>query len=94
MIVAAERGGSPDDGVGVENATLAEFDLITDNSEWPDSNSAGDSRRRRNDCPAIDFAHRAFSTGTVAGGISVSKSTILHISVASAASSPLTVARP
>ena len=92
MIVPAERGGSRDHGVRFEDAAFAEFDIVADDREGPDSDSAADFRGFGNDCPGINVAHRAFSAGTLAGGISVSRSTILHISVASAASSPLTVA--
>jgi hypothetical protein len=63
MIVAAKRGRSLDHGVRFEHAALAKLNLVADDGERPDSNAAADSRRWRNDGPAINFAHRAFTGG-------------------------------
>src|ERR1700691_2275355 len=40
VVVASERGGSFNHGVGFDNASLPEFDLVTNDGERRDSNTA------------------------------------------------------
>ena len=95
MIVAAKRGWSLDHGVRIEHAAVAQLDFVAHDGEGPDSNVrcrfAPKAKRWRGD---RSRSSRLLGRFRRRGGISVSRSTILHISVASAASSPFTVACP
>src|SRR5215469_9022796 len=81
-----------------EHTAVPELDFLADDGVWPDANVGTQPGRGRNDSPRVNLSvnlfHRAFSAGAAMGTGSASMSTILHIRVASAASSPLTDARP
>src|SRR6202043_699959 len=99
--------GPLDERVRIENATVAQFDIVTDDGVGSDSHTAANPGARRNDRARVDFirsartrhgfVHRAFSTGSSRSTDtfgSASRSTIMHMSVASAARTPSTDARP
>ena len=81
MVLASQARGTVDDGVRFEHAAVAQLDLVAHYGVGPDADALSQPGARGNDRPRIDFAHG-------------SRSTILHMSVASAASSPSTVALP
>src|ERR1700733_6573719 len=99
VIVLAELRRTVHHGVRLKHAAVAELDIVAHHGARADADAGAEFRGGRNDRsgidgPGIDFVHCALPAGTEAGGISVSRSTILHMSVASAASSPFTVALP
>jgi hypothetical protein len=57
VVVAAERGGASHHSVRIEDAAIAQFDFVSHDGVWPDSNSTAQPRRGR-DCGAgIDLTH-------------------------------------
>src|ERR1700722_650730 len=91
-IVAAVLRWPADGGVWVKQATLAELHLVGHNRISPHLYSGSQLRAGRHDCLRMNFrpAHFAGSSALVPN----SRSTILHMSVASAANCPFTVALP
>lgn len=84
------------DCVRMENATFSELDVIAHHGICADLNTRGEFGAGGNDGVRMNL-RRAHFTALVSGtrtGVAESRSTILHMSVASAASCPSTVARP
>ena len=92
MIVASEPGRALNQGVMIEDRAVAELDVVAYDGVGPNLDALSQPGRGRNNCPRIDFTHRAFSTVVAAGAREPceSISTIMHIMVASAASSSFT----
>ncbi len=80
-IARADTGGPAHDRVGVHDAAIAERNVVADHSERLNCYLVSEPRARRDYGPVIDHAHGW-------------RSTILHIRVASAASSSPTLAMP
>lgn len=57
-IILAEARRAFDDGVMIENASIAEFDIISDNSERADADSGAEPHARRNHGMRMNFDHR------------------------------------
>jgi hypothetical protein len=95
-IILAEARRALHDGVMIEDAAIAKLDFVANDGVGADANIRANARPRRNDGLGMKFAHDYFCSTVAAGAAEadISRSTILHISVASAASSPLTEARP
>src|SRR6202161_304296 len=92
-----------DDRVRMQDAAVAQFDIVANHGVRPDLHARPELRRRRDRCLHM-YMRDAHAFGCSAFGASVfafasaagfgSRSTILHISVASAHRLPSTVARP
>src|ERR1700722_5326895 len=87
----------------MQNASVAKLNVVANDGIWPDLHSGPELRSRRDRRLHVNVRH-AHAFGCSAFGASVfafasaagfgSRSTILHISVASAHRLPSTVARP
>src|SRR5579863_4236723 len=89
--------------VRMQNASIAQFDLVANEGIRPDLHARPQLRRRRDRCLHVNMrdAHAFGCSALVASVLAFasaagfgSRSTILHISVASAHKLPSTVARP
>ncbi len=76
----------------MQHAAFAQLHAIADNRIRADAHAGTQFRARRNDRLRMNLRRAHFAASSTLAGIS--RSTILHISVASAASCPSTVARP
>src|SRR6202161_2553585 len=101
-VVAPDLRRPRNDRVRVQNAAVAQFDIVANHSVRPDLQARPKLRRRRDRSLHMNMRD-AHAFGCSAFGASVfafasagfgSRSTILHISVASAHKLPSTVARP
>ena len=93
-VVVANLRGAQHHGVRVQHAPFAKLDVLANHRIRPNANACTDFRACRDDRLLVDLRRTHFvDTSTLAGGAGT-RSTILHISVASAASWPSTVARP
>src|SRR5215472_5858974 len=90
MILRADFRGAVYNRMRFNHAFFAELDLISNNRELADARAASNSCGFRNARARVDFAHD-FPCESPLGG---SRSTILHIKMASAASSLPTKAFP
>ena len=86
------------DGVRLEHALLSEFDPVSDHRKRADARPVSDTSACGNDRSGIDSVHGLAPTAASAVASLVttgaSRSTNIHLRVASAAISPLTVATP
>src|SRR2546421_1853172 len=81
------------DRVGIQHATVAKLDVSANNGIWADLHTRSEPRLRRNYRLFVNLRRAHFLAVSI-GATGISRSTILHISVASAASCPSTVALP
>src|SRR2546425_5766405 len=92
-VFPAKAGWAIHHGVRMQHATVAQFDLVAHHGVGADADAPAQPCGWRNDRASVDLTHHFSLIAAIVAGAG-SRSTILHISVASAASSPLTVALP
>src|SRR5713226_7030870 len=91
-IIAANFRGSLHHRVRMQHATLAELDVFANHRISAHANACAEFRAGRDNRLFVNLRRTHFLGSSALGA--AARSTILHISVASAASCPSTVARP
>src|SRR5258708_28034729 len=91
-VVATYRGRPLHNRVIVQHATIAYLNAFADDGACADAHTCAQLRTCGYDRLRMNLRRAHFAASSTLAGIS--RSTILHINVASAASCPSTVARP